>query len=67
MAFERFTGPIDPRERLDAAAALIAERITNSLTQTKGGKAPEVADFIPRWDAPTPIEWEEGGDDGDVP
>ncbi|MEU1736457.1 hypothetical protein [Streptosporangium sp. NPDC020145] len=67
MAFERVTGPIDPRERLDGAAALIAERITNSLTETKG-KAPEVADFMPRWDAPAPIEWEpEGDDDGDVP
>lgn len=66
--FEHFTGPIDLRERIDAAAALIAERITNSFTETKG-KRPEVADFMPRWDAPAPIEWEPegGGDDGDVP
>ncbi|WP_438827843.1 phage tail assembly protein T [Streptosporangium carneum] len=65
QVFERLTGPIDLRVRIDQAAALIAERITNSLTETKG-KTPEAADFMPRWDAPAPIEWEQGGgDDGD--
>ncbi|WP_446697323.1 phage tail assembly protein T [Streptosporangium becharense] len=64
QVFERLTGPIDLRERIDAAAALIAERITNCLTETKG-EPPEAADFMPRWDTQR-IEWEQGGgDDGD--
>lgn len=47
-AFEELYGPIGIEARLDVAAALIAERITNCLTKSKG-RPPTQDDFMPEW------------------
>ncbi len=60
VAFQRVTGPIDVRERVDMGFALIAERITNSLTTGKGKRLTS-ADFMPDWGAAPRVEWEEDG------
>lgn len=60
MAFERLNGPIDPYERLDRAAALIAERVTYMLSSPKGRKKIKgIEQFVPKWGA------EEISGDGD--
>jgi hypothetical protein len=60
QAFERMNGPIDPYERLDRAAALIAERVTYMLSSPKGRKKIKgVEQFVPKWGQ------EEVSEDGD--
>lgn len=60
QVFEQINGPIDPYERLDRAAALIAERITYMLSSPKGRKKIKGVDqFVPRWGQ------EEVSEDGD--
>lgn len=50
QAYEQISGPIGPYERLDWAAALIAERITYMLTSPKGRKKLKgVKEFVPEW------------------
>lgn len=48
QAFEQVHGPVGVEARIDHAAALIAERVTNCLTTTKG-KPPTLDDFLPRY------------------
>lgn len=45
-AFERVTGPIDPRERLDAAAARAAWVVARAL----GVRDLRLEDLLPRWE-----------------
>lgn len=50
QAYERVTGTLG-QERDDQLAALVAERVTNSISSPKkGSKRPEMKDFIPQWD-----------------
>jgi hypothetical protein len=50
QAYEQIAGPIGPHERLDWAAALIAERVTYMMTSPKGRKKlGGVKDFMPKW------------------
>lgn len=61
QAFEQISGPLGPYERLDRAAALIAERITYMLSSPKGRKKIKgIEDFVPRWGE---REVSEDGDD----
>lgn len=49
-AFEQLNGPIGQYDRLDRAAALIAERITYMLSSPKGRKKVKgIEDFVPKW------------------
>jgi hypothetical protein len=59
MAFDRVCGPIG-QQRDDQLAALIAERVTNSLSSGKGRRM-AVTDFLPRWGL-TPEEAGDGDD-----
>ncbi|MDF5755825.1 hypothetical protein [Spongiactinospora sp. TRM90649] len=65
-AFEELYGPVGIEARLDRAAALIAERLTNSLTKQR--PRPKVEDFLPAWGR-TPVEgYDREEDDGqDLP
>jgi hypothetical protein len=47
QAYERLYGPVGVEARVDMAAALIAERITNSLLEVR--PRPRQDDFLPRW------------------
>lgn len=53
MAFEQLNGPISPYDRLDRAAALIAERISYMLSSPQGraklDRAGGAKQFMPRW------------------
>jgi len=50
QAYEQIAGPIGRYERLDKAAALIAERITYMMSSPKGRKKIKgIEDFIPRY------------------
>lgn len=50
QAYEKVAGPIGPYERLDRAAALIAERVTYMLGSPKlRRKIKGIEDFVPRW------------------
>jgi hypothetical protein len=66
-AFEHIYGPVGVESRIDQAAALIAERITNSLTDTKPRLTQD--DFMPRWGVrrveDVEADDEEVGDDGE--
>lgn len=52
-AFELLNGPVSPYDRLDRAAALIAERITYMLSNPKSRQKMErrggVEQFMPKW------------------
>jgi len=48
-AYERVTGPLDPRERGDVQAAIIAATVSNAM-RSKKGRSAKPADFIPDWD-----------------
>lgn len=48
VAFEREFGPITLHERIDAAAAVIALHIHNSVPR-RHGKEYGVSDFLPKW------------------
>lgn len=44
MAYERVTGPLDPRHRGDMSAAIIAATVANSA-----GAKTRAKDFLPQW------------------
>lgn len=46
MAYERITGPLDPRLRADISAGIVAATVANSSGSKKKLKP---ADFVPRW------------------
>jgi hypothetical protein len=62
QAFEHVYGPVGVEARIDQAAALIAERITNCFAEAKG-KKPTIEDFTPRYGLRLV---EERGGDGDA-
>lgn len=48
MAFERVEGSLG-LDRFDYHAAMISHKIVAMLRDSKSGKEPTVADFMPRW------------------
>lgn len=46
MAYERITGPLDSRLRMDISAGIVAATVANSSGSKKRLKA---SDFIPQW------------------
>lgn len=63
MAFERLHGPLG-QQRDDHLAALLAERVTNSLSSGKGRRW-TARDFLPQWGLP-PQEDDDGDDQESV-